>query len=356
MSPPSLLRMPLKFGPCRLVLQCSGSPPCLTRSISSASASSPKRKKWIPITATVTAIAAATAAYVYANKHESPYRPYEVVSKTPVSATSCIVAFRPTKPSDIREIYNQIVRKGCWSVIFGNFQSQISRHYTPLPPEDSIEDSDFALRFLVRKVPGGEMSGELFDSVPGSTFNILVPGRVNDYRFPKGLQEVLFIAAGTGIASALQAAYAFFDQNTDANAKFHILWASRHGDDCAGRKHTLSWWDWLMSRPKPAEEKNEIVKYIEALTTKYPNRLTVDYFVDDEGTIITQNSILGAIGDDQPGKRTILICGPDGFNAYMAGPKLYDQHGRVIHKATGGLVGQMSIKGHLNGWGVYKLY
>ncbi|KAG5287963.1 cytochrome c mitochondrial import factor (Cyc2) [Histoplasma ohiense] len=156
----------------------------------------------------------------------------------------------------------------------------------------------------------------------------------------------------------------------------HILWANRRRDDCLGgvsdsssRRPTTgssSWWEWVFrTSTGPPEkrqiqrndiEKNLTVQYLEELKAQYPGLLTVDYFVDEEGTLIGKDAILGFTEPERAtrspggGTKLILISGPDGFISYLAGPKMWSG-GKEIQGPLQGLICQLDLKD----WSVQKL-
>ncbi|PGH06600.1 nitrate reductase (NADH) [Blastomyces parvus] len=397
----------------RLRLSSLASPaPHCRRNVSAASAAStnpspPKQRTWLRVTI-VTIAAAAIGAYVRYEKDSStatlnPYTftQYELVSKTPVSSTSSIFTLRPVKPGDNDAVYKDAWQRGLWSVQFKQPQLQIGRDYTPLPPIPAARvqgaggekkegggsgggggTDDSALQFLIRKDPYGEVSGYLHNLPTGATLDIRGPQL--DYILPADVEEILFIAGGTGIAPGLQAAHALFRNNNKRpdlkKTKMHILWANRRREDCLGgvndspsgqsRAGSLPWWKRVFSTnkdvpgtehvPQTAIASNPTVRYLEELKAQYPGMLTVDYFVDEEGTLIGRNSILNftnAEGTNEIQKRSaggarklILISGPDGFISYLAGPKLWSG-GKEIQGPLQGLIRQLDLKD----WSVWKL-
>ena len=87
-------------------------------------------------------------------------------------------------------------------------QLQIGRSYTPLPPTQQAEFAG-GLRFLIRREPPGEFSTYLH-KLPISA-NIKLRGPQIEYKIPKDVDEILFLAGGTGIAPASKTLYTFFE-------------------------------------------------------------------------------------------------------------------------------------------------
>ncbi|PGH10766.1 hypothetical protein AJ80_07416 [Polytolypa hystricis UAMH7299] len=362
----------------------------------------PKRRPWLRI-AIVTVFAAGIGAYTRSNQdaldtilNPDTFTRYELVSKTPVSSTCSIFTMRPLHPTPEslnEEVYYDAWQRGVWSVQFKQPQLQIGRDYTPLPPTANSTSTTYlstdpeereALRFLIRKETGGEVSGYLHSLEPGSTIDMRGPHM--GFEFPSDVQDVLFIAGGTGIAPALQAAHTLFQNSR--SSRMHILWANRRREDCIGGVNDISslraidsrsrkpWWRRIFSAAAgapvdepptiddPLSEPSLTVKYLDDIKAHYP-RLTVDYFVDEEGSLITPQSILGftkTTNTQQPppkgnarvaskaSKKLILISGPDGFISFLAGPKTW-QNGNEVQGPLRGLLSQLDLKD----WTVWKL-
>lgn len=274
------------------------------------------------------------------------FKRYILVGKEPVSSTSSVFTLRPDwlAPAGLRDEDGtrhggQIWRHGVlWSVQLKHPDLQIGRHYTPLPP--SVRDADdeaSSPRSWACTEKGRFIEGEIFKSERGPisswTFSsrtgespppsqppspppeqdpaaedirLLIrakaKGEVSPYlhslplgaavelrgpkiecALPAGVRNVVFLAGGTGIAPAMQAAYSLLRawEGRDAaasdgrrgkrvslfsgeeqsepswqlqlqrelgrehlkgerlrewadNVKVHILWANRRREDCVG--------------------------------------------------------------------------------------------------------------------------
>ncbi|ODH48163.1 hypothetical protein GX48_05759 [Paracoccidioides brasiliensis] len=378
----------------------------------------PRQRAWLRITL-VTALAAVIGAYMRSRQdsstaaaaaattlNPSTFTEYELVSKTPVSSTSSLFTLLPVKSGASSAVHREAWQRGLWSVQFKQPQLQIGRDYTPLPPtfaqseesEESEESDgetagDSALRFLIRRDPLGEVSGYLHNLPTGARVDVRGPRL--EYALPADVEEILFIAGGTGIAPGLQAAYALFRANGrpgGSPARMHILWANRRREDCLGGVGDSSssrsapgssspWWRRIFSsssRPVAAEDavpggrdhaesssarENITVRHLEELKAKHPGLLTVDYFVDEEGSWIGKESILdvtnaGKVAEEASrtetsaprGKRVILISGPDGFISFLAGPKVWSG-GQELQGPLRGIIRQLDLKD----WSVWKL-
>ncbi|KAL3703371.1 mitochondrial peripheral inner membrane protein [Talaromyces marneffei ATCC 18224] len=332
--------------------------PVAYRNYSAAAWPTPKRRVWIRLTA-VTLTAAAIGAYIRsrqdildANLNPLTFARYKLVSREQVSSTNSIFTLEPAASADNHETYEIAWQAGVWSVMFKQPQLQIGRDYTPLPPvDDASEDAKESLRFLIRRDPHGEVS-----------------------RYLHGLQQGASIEmrGGTGIAPALQAAYIIFRRPVEGRTpKIHILWANRKREDCAGgisdtpniiRPNATWWWPFHKDTTSPTDtlgssaaqaKQNAIVRELQALKTRYPRQISVDYFVDEEHTFISTKEIKAYIDSIQssPGtKKMIIISGPEGFINYMAGPKVW-AHGYELQGPVKGLIQQIGVRD----WEIWKL-
>lgn len=364
---------------------------------SSAPPSKRSRVGWLRV-AVVTVAAGGIGAFIRSeqNSHDTTLNPitftqYELVSKTPISSTNSVFSFRPVKQGQGNDkVYQDAWNCGVWSVQFKQPQLQVGRDYTPLPPasppllkqdddgnskEATPDEADETLRFLIRRDPYGEVSGYLHGLKIGSI--VEMRGPQIEFDISRDVDEILFIAGGTGIAPALQAAHNIFDRRElQDNTRLHILWANRRREDCTGGQNDLAipstadgkWWSKLLpaaaaaaqqSDPRPDDEiQGWTVKQLEELKKSHPGQFTVDYFVDEEKTLVTKESIIRFINStartqhDNPSRRKklILISGPEGFISYLAGPKLWIDG----YEAQGPLVGILREL-NLTDWIIWKL-
>ena len=261
---------------------------------------------------------------------------------------------------------------------------QIQRSYTPLPPIDSTEPEQ--VRLLVRQEPQGEVSTFLNKINRGTIVHLRGP-RV-DYEIPGDVDEILFLAGGTGIAPALQVAHTLFNSRintTEHGPELRILWANRRREDLfngqdpfssqqaqAGlapnqRKRADKGQEAPTSQPQETMEDsaalsqpswNLLVEEVESLKAKHGGKLIVDYFIDEEGSYISERllrSYLSGIDqtanqDGTPRRKIILVSGPDGFVTAFAGSKAW-QRGTEIQGPLGGLLKKIDPQG----WEVWKL-
>ncbi|EXJ81141.1 hypothetical protein A1O3_07429 [Capronia epimyces CBS 606.96] len=337
-----------------------------TRSNSSTSAGTPKspphtqdrsRSKYAPRRLVIAIFSGAglIAGWQLYNIYgkDSSFAAYSLLSKERVSSTASIFHLKPEGGAQDFERYTDARKRGIWNVHFKQPQLQIVRAYTPLPPLDSVGgEKQRELRFLIRNDPHGEVSGYLHRLPIGAEVEMRGPNV--EYEFNPDVRQIVFLAGGTGIAPALQAAYALFEGNkaidgdqTNKDKKLHILWASRMREDCLGGVSDAPpaetvppkpTWSGFFSTPKAkppppvSQEQGLLVKELEALKKKYPGQVTVEYFVNAEDTWIDEDAVLRALSrfdgkDFTTGmttpqeQRQILISGPPGFISYLAGPK-----------------------------------
>lgn len=326
----------------------------------------------------------------------STFSPYTLVSREQVSSTGSIFTLRPSRPAALKdgaEIYKRAWESGIWSVEVKQPQLQIARAYTPLPPSkllvEGAEDNGTGLRFFIRRDPKGEVSGYLHKLPEGATIDLRGPHL--EYKIPKDVGEVLFLAGGTGIAPALQAAHTLLSNRSGLDSdspKIRILWANRRREDCKGGSshqaaatsvvsNALVPWT---SRAQPhvlqVQKTNldaggrppaPLVNELMALQKQNPSRLSVEYFVDEESTYISEARLEQCISGKAfsknssarihnvsanpcTGRKLILISGPDGFVEYLAGPKVWE-NGKEGQGSLDGVLRRLD----LSGWEVWKL-
>lgn len=275
------------------------------RSSSSSPNNYNNKKKWAltPTTTGLTiALLAASTSYLLLTDPSTPttlnkerFIPCTVLSRQPVSATSLVLTIRlppGSSSSTNRAIIREAHAYGLWSVEVKQPQLQIARNYTPLPPaaydhddDDDYDDYDdnkegLLLRFFIRRYETGEVSKYLARLGPGDTVEIRGPHLGFDLGTRLGLvdhghnnnnntnneqkrtekeqrqrqrqpqeRHVVFLAGGTGIAPAMQAARRLLllpppppagqaqNDNDDSDvlvSSVQILWANRASADCAG--------------------------------------------------------------------------------------------------------------------------
>ncbi|KAI9831987.1 MAG: hypothetical protein M1826_002716 [Phylliscum demangeonii] len=380
-------------------------------------------------TATATTTKAAAAAAAAARTlHPVVFTPFTLLAKEAVSPSSSIFTLRPEKlraaPTAMASFRSRLRPneaaagwpRAIWSVLVKQPQLQIGRYYTPLPPmppppspspspssprrADGSEDGDDArddIRLLIRREEGGELSTYLHRLAVGARVELRGPHV--EYVIADEVRTVVFLAGGTGIAPALQAARCILlraprvgrPAASGPASTIHILWACRSRQDCLGGQsdvrgrgasdadadepsRSVAWlrrflplWSSTLPTPTPnptptpptkrpptdpaavGRAKNPIVQELEALQRLYPGRLTVDYFVDEEHSFLDARHVAASIApplsasrprpaasrvhadgdgdgaskeeEEEEGGRLVLVAGPEGFVAAMAGAK-----------------------------------
>ncbi|QSZ36132.1 hypothetical protein DSL72_007257 [Monilinia vaccinii-corymbosi] len=279
---------------------------------------------------------------------------FSIVSEESVSSTSKILTIR-RKATFKSDPYATYWKNGLWSVEFKQPLLQIARSYTPLPPDENAAIGD--LRFLIRKEPNGEMSNYLF-GLPAKS-QVELRGPHVEFDLPQNVEEVVFLAGGTGIAPALQLVHTLLEarKSNGKRPQIRVLWASRKREDCVGGEKYNP--DSELNTDAP-EHVGPIVQQLQRLQQKYPENLRVDYLVDEEGKFIDQRMISQATqpSDERSSElvatesntKLFFVSGPEGFISHFAGPKRWF-NGKQEQGELGGVLGDMRI----DGWEVFKL-
>lgn len=161
---------------------------------------------------------------------QAVFSPFTLISKEQVSSTSSIFTLVSARSTSQSLGLDKLWRLGVWSIQAKQPQLQIARSYTPLPPwsdQSPRETGAEVLRVLIRHEVNGEVSGYLHRLPLGATIDLRGPNM--EYTLPEDVNEILFLAGGTGIAPGLQVAQALVDRMTErgTRAKMRILWANR---------------------------------------------------------------------------------------------------------------------------------
>ncbi|KAK4550853.1 hypothetical protein LTR36_000433 [Oleoguttula mirabilis] len=292
---------------------------------------------------------------------------YALAMKEDISSTCSIFTLKPASNSaiDAEAVHDH---RAITSVQFKQPQLQIARSYTVLPPVEGQGPQE--LRFLIRKERNGEVSGYLHRLTPGSEVELRGPSV--DYVLPEHVQQVLFLAGGTGIAPATQLA-----GKVSGETNMHILWATRRGEDCEGgvsdtqSTKAASGWNFFGSwspfvLPSPdadrtvsgvKQEPNAIVSQLAGLKKEH-GQMKVDYYVDDERTFIRPADITAfthaaddsSLDTGSSPSRLLFVSGPEGFVTHWAGPKLW-VGGREVQGPLGGVLSKFDLRG----WQIVKL-
>lgn len=341
---------------------------------------------------------------------------------------------------------------GLWSVEVKQPELQVARDYTPLPPPlpparpssvgvgeggdegaevqvaaaggEEEEAESAVLRLYVRKLERGEVSGYLARLKVGDTLELRGPRLGFDLRRRVGVdgdedggaiqgngdgveeasrdkKKVVFLAGGTGIAPALQAARALLDK---PEVEMEVVWANRRREDCVGCEGD-------------GEKQGPVMAMLEDFRKKYGERFKYSCTVDEEGSYIDAGAVVRAAGELAPaptpgqpswgfwsaggtpqksgaavplarpvtdasachyhsprrlvssderdlpadtdrepcrckdidgnpvrgGKNLLMVSGPEGFIAHFTGPKVW-RDGKELQAPVGGVIGELKRK------------
>jgi len=183
---------------------------------------------------TLLAVSTVTVAYLYAEKfkpqcgqQELPFDPlrfsrWTLVAKQQISDTNSLFRLTPLSTTTVASsnddngsIYDKLFKRGTWSVQIKQPQLQIAREYTPLPPLPSHTQSspyDPSLEFLIKR--DGEVSKYIHRLDEQSEIELRGP-KAEYIHSNQPIDEVIFLAGGTGIAPALQLAYGIHLRSRD---------------------------------------------------------------------------------------------------------------------------------------------
>ncbi|OHE91065.1 oxidoreductase FAD-binding domain-containing protein [Colletotrichum orchidophilum] len=273
--------------------------------------------------------------------------PFDVVAREQVSPTSFILTLKAPRggSSNLASVSSLWDIFDLWCVEVKQPQIQVAREYTPLPPAPgSLHNNENTIRLYVRAVRGGEVSTYLSRQTPPSSLSDspAVNGDTVELRGPHGEfdlrsrlggrgDRVVFLAGGTGIASALQAAHAVLPL-PDAPS-MTIFWAVRSRDEIQDQRaghtapppprvnssSTSSWSQWnpfstsVANKAGSARIQAEallsadtlaapspISRELLALKVKYGDRLDVRVVVDQEGTTVREADLSAALALQGP--------------------------------------------------------
>ncbi|PHH52347.1 NADH-cytochrome b5 reductase 2 [Ceratocystis fimbriata CBS 114723] len=250
---------------------------------------------------------------------------YTIDSKERVSSDAFLMTLRPeehdpTVPipylSDPVNPANPASSTGAWkyplwSVEVKQPEIQIVREYTPLPPASAAEAKAGILHFLVRVLPDGEVSRFLDRKLPAEQVELRGPYPTLLFLTPpdRSDDEIVFIAGGSSVAPALQAAHALLETNPTPG-KVRILWAvhSRADLDCSVSRDTnrpaSSGWFGRSTASVPGlidlahgvVQPSPIAQRLQALKAAHGNRFDVRVAVTGEDAVIGEAEIKAALG------------------------------------------------------------
>lgn len=306
------------------------------------------------------------------------FTPFVLQDKEHVSSTSSILDLVSVPAGQNTDNVDEAWRLGIWSVQVLQPELQIARSYTPLPPKSGAPKEQ--IRLFVRQEPQGEVSRFLHRIGFGSFVSLRGPHP--EFILPENIDEVLFLAGGTGIAPALQLIHCLLQvrENTVATKpKIKILWANRRREDsiisestgtvekarasilarvrdAMERDNTKTLEKHEETAPRP-DEQTAVIAELEALRKGHTGKLDIQYFVDEEGTFITEPILRPLLLPEtvdaraEPnGKKVLLVSGPPGFVETFAGPKRM-QGGKELQGPLGGILKKLNPEG----WSIWKL-
>lgn len=252
--------------------------------------------------------------------NDTTFVPYTITSREAISPTSFIITIKPENAINPAVIpYIESISSSwkwpLWSVEFKQPEVQISRHYTPLPPQGSEDPADGTLRFYIRAVGDGEMSNYLCRRAVGQQVWLRGPhvGFELRERLGRGGEKghVVFLAGGTGVVPGMQAAKAVLEGSSET--KVDLLWAVRKREEVqsvaapsrreeGGGESLWKFWQ-RQTRKKPTEidaetqEPSPIASRIKALKLAYGDRLKIQVVVDEEGTCFGERDLEACVVD-----------------------------------------------------------
>lgn len=263
-----------------------------------------------------------------------------------------------------REVLEPAWKHGLWCVEIKQPQLQVARDYTPLPPpvgmgmgqeqgqeqgQELLEDMERGrLRFLIRKMDGGEVSSYLSKLKVGDRVELRGPhlgfdvaerlgglvrsgddgeGEQMGQQQEQGQGQVVFLAGGTGIAPALQVARRLYgpvyekgpshgkgewkqmsDKMPTNPPKMTIVWANRFREDCpdcedveALRKKGY----YLPSSPSSSSSSAGIMPYLQDIKAHHPEQFKFACTVDTEKKFIDAKAILDAVTSTSTNKSLV---------------------------------------------------
>lgn len=397
-------------------------------------------------TALILLVATATAAAIYLGAdrilgqplNPTTFVPFTVVSREQISPTAFVLTVRPSdslpgtggplgvldlvshRPARAAarsaELFDGIWSAGAtWSVEVKQPQLQVARDYTPLPPPagddglkgggpevlvEAVSKGEPELRFLIRRMHGGEVSSYLAGLKVGDEVELRGPHYGFDVRRRLGDKDrVVFLAGGTGIAPALQVVKTVLEGEMDLGGgsrqdpRVDVLWANRQRADCIGCPGVKDANGELQALGGP------ILDQLAEIQRKYPGRVTVRCTADEERSFVQMSTLAGLVTsgvrrtergqeakdcwlhsqeavawrpaadvdaettdkeakncDCGSGKNLLFVSGPDGFIEHFAGPKRW-ANGMELQGPVGGILGKVKARypDAMKDWLVLKL-
>ncbi|KAK3956060.1 hypothetical protein QBC32DRAFT_331861 [Pseudoneurospora amorphoporcata] len=258
-------------------------------------------------------------------------------------AAAAVDAVKAARQRNAELVLQRAWRHGLWCVEIKQPQLQVARDYTPLPPpvgEEKEEMERGRLRFLIRKMDGGEVSSYLSrlnvgDKVElrGPHLGFDVAKRLGGLRTvdrddggeggQHGQQgQVVFLAGGTGIAPALQVARRLYGPVYEKGTakeekewkqvvedmptqppKMTIVWANRFREDCPDCEGLEALRRRGYLPPSPASSSSSaggIMPYLQDIKAHHPEQFNYACTVDTEKKFVEAKGILDAVASTTP--------------------------------------------------------
>ena len=275
--------------------------------------------------------------------------PYLIVDREQISPSAFILTVEPRRfcknwntISVNRGTVQKPLENGLWCVEIKQPQLQVARDYTPLPvpvglDEEKIQDDIVwgRLRFLIRKMEGGEVSSYLSKLQVGDRVELRGPHLGFNVAERLGLErtdsEVVFLAGGTGIAPALQVARRLYGpvyaqpigllgkfakvEDTSMPAappKMTIVWANRNREDCPDCEEVEALRKRGYLPPAvsvvDATKTGGIMSYLQDVKAHNPEHFNFVCTVDAEKKFIDANAILDAVASTKTSKSSALTA------------------------------------------------
>ncbi|KAL2268567.1 hypothetical protein VTJ83DRAFT_3413 [Remersonia thermophila] len=259
------------------------------------------------------------------------FTPFTVAEREQVSPTAFILTLEALggkgREGTVEEIRRAWSHGGLWAVEVKQPEIMVARDYTPLPDlvevlgpaggsgeggEDGAgkaeaeeeekkkkqkNKEDGKIRLYVRRMQRGEVSNYLSrlqvgDEIElrGAKLGFDLRSRIGeaaaaaaaaeqDAQQPRPPRRVVFLAGGTGIATALQAAHALLDV---PGVEMDVVWANRRREDAR--------------QGSGDDDENAILAMLEAFRRAYGgHRFRYACTVDEEGSFVTRDVVAGLL-------------------------------------------------------------
>lgn len=230
------------------------------------------------------------------------YVPFDLVEIEKISPTASIFSLRSKSEQPLDQI------TPVTSISIRDPNANIQRPYTVLSQTTST------IKILVKRYDNGELSRYVHSRKVGSELSIRQAE--STYKLPEELPAKYILAVGgTGIAVAYQIVSYLVNLGGEVCPQIAVLHSST------------------------APEEVYLRKEFDVLKQRMGNNLQIQYFVDSDKTFLSETDIRGVYRHGA----SILVCGSDGFVAFVAGEK--PEHMGQGH--IGGLLKRAQITGNV---------